>query len=190
MKRFAVVTCLALLFAIGNQSQAQFNNAGVLWGLSAGAAHGNNFNDDRWGMQYRVHIQFEVIPSILAIQPGLGYASLWAPGIYSAQTGIADVRFLVTPFTLQNLHPYAYAGAAISKCLNIGGTDYLPMVPLGLGVRTMISRGTYLDLTGGFNLSLSDDLDGRTRSLANVNPITNERQDGFYGFTVGLSFAF
>jgi hypothetical protein len=181
-----------MLLAIGNYSQAQYNspNAGVLWGISVGGAHGNNFGNDRWGMQYRAHIQFELIPSILAIQPGLGHASLWAPGIYSAQTGIADVRLLVTPFTLQNLQPYAYGGVAISKCLNIGGTDYLPMLPFGMGFQMMISRGTFLDLTGGFNLSISDDLDGRTRSIANLNPITNERQDGFYGFTAGLSFGF
>lgn len=182
--------CLALLLAVGNYSQAQFRSADVIWGITAGASHGSNASADRWGMQYRAFIQFEVIPSILAIQPGLGYASLWAPNKYSVETGIIDARLLVTPFTLQNLHPYAYGGAAVTKCLNISGTDYLPMVNLGLGVQTMISRGSFIDLTAGFNLSLSDDLDGRTRSLTNLNQITNERQDGFYGFTVGLAFAF
>lgn len=190
MNRSVVFTCCAILFAMGNQSSAQYNNTGVLWGISAGAARGSNFGDDRWGMQYRAFLQFDVVPSILAIQPGLGYASLWTPGVYSAETGIADARLLITPFTMQNLHPYAYGGVAVSKCLNNSGTDYLPMVNVGLGIQTMISRGSFIDLSAGFNLSLSDDLDGRTRSLANLNQITNERQDGFYGFTVGLAFAF
>jgi hypothetical protein len=190
MKRSLLSILLAVLFVAGHTVQAQYKNEPFSWGLSAGAVQGNNFSSDRWGMQYRAFVQFEVLPSILTGQAGLGLATLWAPGIYSAQTGIADVRLLVTPFTMQNMHPYMYVGAAVSKCLNVSGTDYLPMFPFGLGIQTMLTRGTLLDLSAGFNLSLSDDLDGRTRSLANLNPVTNQRQDGFYGFTVGLVFAF
>lgn len=190
MKRILVVAALALILAVGQSVQAQYRNEGVSWGITAGAARGNNFNDDRWGMQYRGFIQIDMVPSILAVQGGLGYAELWAPGIYTASTGIIDVRLLVTPFTFPNMLPYAYAGVAASKCLNISGTDYLPMVPFGAGIQTMLTRGTMLDLAAGFNYSLSDDLDGRTRTLAGLNPVTNQRQDGFYGFTIGLMFAF
>lgn len=190
MKRTLVIAALALIFAAGQSVQAQYRNEGVSWGITAGAARGNNFGDDRWGMQYRGFIQVDMVPSVLALQGGLGYAELWAPGIYSASTGIIDLRLMVTPFTFQNMLPYAYGGVAASKCLNVSGSDYLPMIPFGAGLQTMLSRGTMLDLAAGFNYSLSDDLDGRTRTLAGLNPVTNQRQDGFYGFTVGLMFAF
>lgn len=190
MKQMTCWSILFLLLVAGTPGFAQYKSDAVLWGLTAGGAHGNNFGGDRWGMQYRGFIQVDLLPSIIAGQAGLGYAAIWAPGIYSAETGILDVRILVTPFTLQNMYPYVYGGVAISKCLSTSGSDYLPMIPFGVGIQAMLSPGTVLDLTGGFNLSLSDDLDGRTRSLASLNPITNQRQDGFYGFTVGLAFSF
>ena len=61
------------------------------------------------------------------------------------------------------------------------------MIPFGAGIQTAISRGILLNIDGGYNLSLSDDFDGRDRTTG-VNVITNEKQDGFYGFTIGLAF--
>lgn len=191
MKRIIAFTLLMVTFGLFNNNvQAQqFKNPDFVWGVTTGAVHGSNVNGDRWGMQYRAFLQMEVISPMLVGQIGLGYASLLAPRVYTAETGIADFRLHLSPFVIQNLNPYLYAGAALTKSLNVNNSDYLPMVLFGAGLQTKIARGAMLDLTGGFNLSISDDFDGRTRSAANLNPITNERQDGFYGFTLGLAFA-
>ena len=125
---------------------------------------------------------------ILVGQVGLGYVGLEAPGVYTAETGIVDLRLLLSPFTLSNLNPYLYGGLAVSKCLNVSGSDLLPMIPFGVGVQTIVSRGIMLDINGGYNLSLSDKLDGRDRSANTLNVLTNQKQDGFYGFTMGLAF--
>lgn len=45
-----------------------------------------------------------------------------------------------------------------------------------------------LDINGGYNLSLSDKLDGRVRTNTDLNALTNQKQDGFFGFTLGLAF--
>ncbi len=189
MKHFVVFAFLLATFGFFNQVQAQYKNPDVAWGLSIGAAHGSNIGGDKWGMQYRANLQMNLFSPMFLGQFGLGYAELYAPNVYNAQTGIVDVRLLFSPFTLPNLNPYLYGGAAITKRLNTSGSDFLPMVAIGAGIQTRLASGTILNLDGGYNLSLSDDFDGRDRSNATLNAFTNQKQDGFYGFTVGLAFA-
>ena len=188
MKRFIVLALLVAVLGVCNQAQAQFRTSEFAWGLSLGGAQGNNDGGDTWVMQYRGYLQHDIIPSLLIGQVGVGYADLYAPGKYSAATGMADVRVLFTPFSLPNLNPYLYAGFGVSKNLDKSGTDYLAMVPFGVGMQTGISPGVILSINGGYNLSLSDQMDGRVRSSTDLNSITNSKQDGFYGFSAGLAF--
>ena len=188
MKRFIVLTMLVAAFGFFNLAQAQFGNSEFAWGLSMGGAQGNNSGSDRWVMQYRGYLQHDIMPSLLIGQVGLGYTELYATGVYSAATGMADVRLLFTPFSLPNLNPYLYAGFGVSKNLDKSGSDYLGMIPMGVGMQTGISRGVILSINGGYNLSLSDNMDGQTRSSTSLNAVTNSKNDGFYGFSAGLAF--
>ncbi|MHB1049724.1 MAG: hypothetical protein ACYC09_06570 [Bacteroidota bacterium] len=187
MKRFIVLTLLVASVGLFGHAQSQYRNPDIAWGLSAGGAHGSNISGDAWVMQYRAYLQADLFSPVLMGQFGLGYADIMAPGVYSTQTGMMDLRLLLTPFTLSNLNPYLYGGIAVSKRLTASNSDYLPMIPFGAGIQTAISRGILLNIDGGYNLSLSDDFDGRDRTTG-VNVITNEKQDGFYGFTIGLAF--
>jgi len=59
----------------------------------------------------------------------------------------------------------------------------MPSVPVGIGVQTKIFRGgLYECIYAGYTLVISDKLDGIVRSAANTNIITNEKNDGYYGF--------
>lgn len=187
MKRFIVLTLLVASIGIYGHAQTQYRNPDIAWGLSAGGAHGSNISGDSWVMQYRAFLQVDLLSPVLMGQFGLGYAGIQAPGVYSAQTGMADLRLLLTPFTLSNLNPYLYGGFAISKRMNTSNSDYLPMIPFGAGIQTAISRGILLTIDGGYNLSLSDEFDGIDRTTG-TNVLTNQKQDGFYGFTIGLAF--
>jgi outer membrane protein OmpA-like peptidoglycan-associated protein len=188
MKRFMVLAMLVMAFGVFSHVQAQFRSSEFAWGFSMGGAQGNNDGGDRWVMQYRGFLQHDIVPSWLIGQVGVGYAELGAPGVYSAATGMADVRLLFTPFSLPNLNPYLYAGFGLSKNLDKSGTDYLGMIPFGAGIQTSISPGVLLSINGGYNLSLSDQMDGRVRSNTDLNPLTNGKQDGFFGFSAGLAF--
>jgi outer membrane protein OmpA-like peptidoglycan-associated protein len=188
MKRFIALTLLVAAFGVFNHAQAQFTTSEFAWGLSLGGAQGNNDGGDTWVMQYRGFLQHDLIPSLLIGQVGVGYTDLYAPGKYSAATGMADVRLMFTPFSLPNLNPYLYGGIGVSKNLDKSGTDYLAMIPFGVGMQTSISRGVILSINGGYTLSLSDQMDGRVRSSTDLNSITNGKQDGFYGFSAGLAF--
>jgi len=177
---------------VNSRLQAQFDPAKLAWGLAVGGAQGTNSPGDKWVLQYRGFLQYEIFSPMLMTQLGLGYVPLTAnsPNSYSAETGILDLRLLFSPFSLPNLNPYIYAGFGVSKDLSASGSDYLPMIPAGVGIQTRISSGILLLINGGYNLSLSDKLDGGQfpRSNAYTNVFTNGKQDGYYGFTIGLAF--
>ncbi len=46
-----------------------------------------------------------------------------------------------------------------------------------------------MQVSGGYDLSLSDQLDGKARASGNKKSITNSNNDGFYAFSLGLSFS-
>ena len=189
MKRFILCTLLVAAFGFQNHLQAQFMDSGLAWGLEAGGAHGGNDRGDKWGMQYRGFLQFDLLSPNLIGQLGMGYTKLVSPNVYSAETGLAEMRMLFSPFALPDLFPYLYAGLAGSKQLNISGSDLLMMVPFGAGIQTRLSRSVFLSINGGYNLSLSDKLDGRARTDTDLNDVTNSKHDGFYGFSAGLAFS-
>lgn len=189
MKRFIICTLLVAAFGVSSHIQAQeeFLSPDVAWGLSAGGVQGTNSNGDQWMMQYRAFFQGEISPMLLG-QGGIGYVGLKSPGVYSAYSATADLRLLFSPFSIPNLDPYVYAGFGVSKTLK-SGSDVLAMIPVGLGVHTRIAPGVLLQIAGGYNLYLSDDLDSRARSSNNTNVLTNSKNDGFYGFSIGLAFS-
>jgi len=186
MKRFILCTLLVVAFGMYSHVQAQFKVAREAWGVSLGGALGDNANSDKWGYQARGFFQLEFVPALLG-QVGVGYSDFNAPGLYSAQLLTADFRLMVVPFSLANVNPYVYGGFGLSKTLNITNSDWLSFIPFGLGAQTMISSGLMLQVSGGYNLSLSDKLDGRTRTNDN-NFLTNGKNDGFSVFSVGLAF--
>lgn len=68
------------------------------------------------------------------------------------------------------------------------GSSYLPLIPAGIGIQSAIGDNLMLQVRGGYVLSLSDELDGRTRSDNDLNSITNSKHDAYYSITVGLIF--
>jgi outer membrane protein OmpA-like peptidoglycan-associated protein len=187
MKRFIVCALLVVAFGVYSHVQAQFKNPRMAIGAELGGAIGDNATGDKWGIHGRGYFQYEFVPAILG-QAGVGYSDLNAPDYYTAQVLTPDLRLLFVPISLPNLNPFAYVGFGVSKTLNLTNSNWLPIVPLGLGAQTRISSGLLLQISGGYNLCLSDELDGRTRTDSK-NFLTNGKNDGFYTFSVGIAFS-
>jgi len=166
--------------------QAQFKVARQAWGFSLGGALGDNAANDKWGIQGRGFYQYEFVPALFG-QIGIGYDDLTAPNVYNTGLLTADFRLHVIPFALANVNPYIYGGYGVSKSLNISNADILSYIPFGLGAQTLISSGLLLQVSGGYNLSLSDQLDGRVRTNS-MNFLTGGKHDGWYVFSIGLAF--
>ncbi|MCB2212075.1 OmpA family protein [bacterium] len=190
MKRFGLICLLALVALFTYQvADAQFVSPGWGYGIEGGIAKGANGGPETWQPQFRGYLQNSIM-SQLGLQVGFSYTELEARNIYSTQTAMVDARLLFSPFQFMSSYPYVYAGAGVSK--DWGGaasTEYLPVIPIGLGLETAIGQGLNLQLNGGYNLVLSDELDGRVRNEDNLNSITNGRQDAYYNLMVGLVYS-
>jgi len=188
MKLVILFSMLILLLFASKQTYAQFDNPTVGFGFAGGGAIGDNSGADEWVIQGRGYFQYKLISPVILGQLGVGYVKLHAPGVYTAETVLVDNRLLLIPFSLEMLNPYLYGGFGVSKDIGVSGSDFLPMVPFGLGFQTRIGSQMLLEVSGGYNLSLSDKLDGRDRSSSSLNSITNEKHDGYAGFLIGLMF--
>ena len=188
MKVTALLTILAVTFLVFNTADAQFVSPTWGYGFEAGGARGDNAgNDEEWVPQMRGHLQLKITPQLLT-QFGMGYTELSGGDRYSTQTLMGDVRLLFSPFQMNELYPYFYAGFGATKDMGSGGTDYLPLIPAGIGIQTKLGPQLLLQIGGGYNLSLSDELDGRVRSNEELNTFTNMEHDGFFNIMVGLVY--
>ncbi len=179
---------LVVLLFVSKPTYAQFDNPTVGLGFSAGGAQGDNSSADEWVMQFRGHFQYKLISPYVLGQLSLGYMKFKAPGVYQAEIGLVENRFQLIPFSMKTLNPFFYTGVGLSKTVGTSGSDFLPMIPLGIGIQTWLGSQMLLEISGGYNLVLSDKLDGRQRSNADLNSLSNKKHDGFYNFLIGLTF--
>ncbi|MFH1942274.1 MAG: OmpA family protein [bacterium] len=188
MKRAILFLMLVVSLVAYNHANAQFDNPTVGIGIAAGGAYGDNSSADKWVLQYRGFLQYKLISPVLLGQLGVGYTRLNAPDVYTAETVMANNRFLFIPFSLEKVNPFLYCGFGVSKAVDRSGSDFLPMVPMGIGFQTYLGSQMILEVSGGYQLSLSDKLDERQRSGSDLNSLTNKKQDGYFGFLIGLMF--
>ena len=189
MKRVILFSMLVISLAVYSQTYAQFDNPTVGYGFAAGGAQGDNSSVDKWVMQCRGYLQYKFISSIFLGQLSVGYTKLKAPGVYTAETAMADNRLLFIPFSSEKVNPFLYGGFGISKAIGIiSGSDFFLMFPIGAGIQTRLGSQMLLEVSAGYNLSLSDELDGRQRSSSDRNSLTNQQHDGFFGFLIGVVF--
>ena len=177
------------MFFASNQIYAQFDNPDMGLGIAVGGAQGDNNGADKWEFQGRGYFQYKLISPILLGELGVGYTELNAPGVYNTKIVMVDNRLLFVPFSLEKLNPFLYGGFGVSKYIGTSGSDFLPMIPMGIGFETRLGVQMLLKVSGGYNLSLTDKLDGRIRLDADLNSLTNKKHDGYFGFLLGLMFA-
>jgi outer membrane protein OmpA-like peptidoglycan-associated protein len=187
MKRILLFSMLVALLFATKKSYAQFDNPTMGLGFSAGGAQGNNSSTDKWVVQFRGHFQYNIGSPYVLGQLNLGYMKLKAD-VYQAEIGLLENRFLLIPFSMKTLNPFFYTGFGVAKDIGKSGSEFLPMIPLGISIQTWIGSQMLLEFSGGYNLVLSDKLDGRQRTNSSLNSLSNGKHDGFYGFLLGLTF--
>jgi len=187
MKRMLIFLFLLMLMSYSQAFAQEFQSPSLLYGFSAGGAQGDNTNDDTWELQYSGFLQYKLVPQYLMGQVCFGYVPLRAQGAYKADLITVNNRFLYIPFSLPNVNPFIYAGLGVAKDLN-KGQSYMPMIPFGVGMQTKLNERVTLQISGGYDLVLSDKLSGTKTTGTKRNTFTNGKHDGFYSFLLGLTF--
>lgn len=184
-KRFTVFALILLAFSAVN---AQYAGPETAYGIEVGGAYGdNNGDDESWSPRVKVNYQFK-IANPLFTQIGLSYTTLQGgTGYEKTKTLTGDVRFLIRPIRFDQVYPYIYAGAGVAKDMNTSDSDFLPLIPLGVGIQTPLGEKLMFQISGGYNLVLSDELDGVDR-VDDPNRFTNGEHDGFFELMLGLSY--
>ena len=189
MKHLVLIVLLAISLVAVNSADAKFFSPAWGYGVNAGGARGDNANGhEEWQPYVGGHMQTALLP-LLNGQIGVSYSQLHATGSagYYTNTIQVDGRLSLCLFRMPEAFPYLYAGFGFAKDQRRNGTKWLPVIPAGVGIQSPLSQNLLLAVNGGYNLALSDDLDHHVRTV-NTNQFTSQKQDGYWGLTVGLVF--
>lgn len=186
--RFTVLILVILSFGtLYAQKTDSFNGTG--FGIEGGANYSDNAGDQEWGPRGRANFQYQLARPLIT-QFGVGYSQIKGSDDvvdYTSDNVMADLRFMVNPFPMKKVFPYLYAGIGVSRNINTS-SDYMAMVPVGIGVQTRIASRMLLTVSGGYTLAISDDLDGIDRMDNDKNRFTDSKHDGYFEANIGLNF--
>lgn len=109
---------------------------------------------------------------------------------YSTDVLPIDLRVRYSPLESSDWQPFLYAGLGLvhygvtSQPPNIANDANLEstsvFLPLGIGLRHFLDKNWALEASIGENPSFTDDL----------NPVHDDRNDAFWGFTIGITYSF
>jgi len=188
MKRMVPFILLAITLVAFYPANAAFISPNWGYGGELGGSRGDNAGgNEQWRPRMRGYIQTKLF-SVVTTQLGAGYTELQGKNTYNTKTLEANFRFLLSPLKLNLMFPYFYAGFGVTKDIQHNNTSYLPAVPWGIGLQSFVGEQLMLTVNAGYNIVLSDKLDGRTRPDGITNFITNGKHDSYYDFAVGLVY--
>jgi len=184
--RFTVIALILFAFSAVN-AQQEWQERG--FGLEIGGAYGDNHGDDEsWSPRIKANYQFKIADP-LSTQIGLSYTTLQGGSGYDKTKTLAlDARFLYRVVKLKQMLPFIYLGAGVAKNMHVKDSDFMPIIPIGIGVQTPLGEQLALQFSGGYTLVLSDALDDVVRTDSDLNRFTNGKHDGFFELMIGLSF--
>jgi outer membrane protein OmpA-like peptidoglycan-associated protein len=205
MKLFTKVALLLTLVFMFTNANAQFKDFGLKGGVQLnGVMPATEFEDDN-GLSLssyliRGFLRFE-LADFLNAELGAGYGNLSGDdfnyatmkkgtGEYSTSIIPIDLRLLLTPFNMESLNPYLYAGIGLLR-YNVGtkpsvisplaveADGWTMIIPFGIGTEIKLSDQVLLDLSAGVNYSLTENL--------NYFKIV-DYTDGYFNVGAGLTF--
>jgi len=187
MNKLLLFTILTLILVSFATVYAQEMNSLSGIGIEVGGCYGDNAGDQHsWGPSFRGNLQLRLLRPLIT-QFGISYSFIDGGDVYSTKTALADARLLFSPYPTDKVFPYIYSGFGIAKNLAEEDSDFVPVVPIGLGIQAIISEQLLFTISGGYNLALSDELDGIAR-IDDLNRFTNKKHDGYFDIMVGFSY--
>ena len=168
--RLLIVAALVIgMFSTATNSQ--YHAQGVKGGFGIGIMTGNTDAEgtdaNKIGPAGRAFFRNELAGSgLLQAELGMSLGKILGDA-YRTNFVPVDLRLLLSPLKLDAFNLYLYGGAGLLSYKNekplTAGVDknyqYTAVVPVGLGLQIKMTEQTAFEVTGGYNLSLSDKLE-------------------------------
>jgi outer membrane protein OmpA-like peptidoglycan-associated protein len=184
--RLAVLLVLGMVASLSafGQLRDQGSSAGVSLGATLGMT---DFTNDDYRFLARGFYRLPFSKGLKG-ELGLGIGQLGGSD-YKTQIVPIDFRFVLMPINSESVNPYLYAGigALGFKVKDLPpnptspvktGNTWTGFVPAGVGVQFKVGDGIALELSAGYNYTLSKD----------VNAITETKNDAYLSGLAGLTF--
>ncbi len=183
MKLFTKIALLITFVLISTNVNAQFKDYGLKGGVQInGVMPVTEFEDDNGlslsSFLLRGFLRFE-LSDLFDAEVGAGYGKLsgddfnyatLTPGTgeYGVSVIPIEARLLLSPFDLESLNPYLYAGFGMMHFSvdtkpnyvspnSVDEDGWAPIIPFGLGTEIKLTDEIVLDLSAGINYSLKPD---------------------------------
>lgn len=191
---------LALILAGSVNISAQFKDFGMKGGVQInGVLPVTEFEDDNGlslsSFLLRGYMRFELSEYFNA-EAGIGFGKLsgddYSGGSYETSIIPIEARLLYTPFNLESLNPYVYAGIgalsynvskkpiSVTPQLPVESSGWTAVIPFGIGTEIKLTDELALDLSAGVNYSFTENLN--YYKIEDLN-------DGYINLGAGLTFS-
>ena len=208
MKKKITFIFLTLFFSVlilSNQSYSQFKDYSFKLGLQGNyLLPGTEWTPEGASLLFRPNLTLPIL-KMFDLNFGVGYGWLSSKDYSGTKTKTTfipvDVRLIFAPIqaTTKNVNPYIYLGAAgaywsldpkptykdiysVDKDNGITGLG-----EAGLGLEIALSKKWILDVTGGFNVFATDDVNGQA---SNLNDKFLHDYDRYFNIGLGIEYAF
>jgi outer membrane protein OmpA-like peptidoglycan-associated protein len=206
MKKLKPTFIVFLILFTYVRMNAQFKDFGIKGGLQTnGVLSLTEFEDDNGfalaSYLFRAFLRLELSNSFNA-ELGAGYGMLngddfnyssmkKGTGEYSTKIIPIDARLLITPWDLENWNPYLYGGIglvhysvntkpSVTSIIKVEESGWTAIIPFGIGAEIKLNESFLLDLSAGFNYSLTD----------NFNYFSiDEFHDTYFNIGIGITIA-
>jgi outer membrane protein OmpA-like peptidoglycan-associated protein len=192
--RLTLFLCLTLLIGLtADLGNAQFRDQGIGGGLGFGTTFGQtDLKDQKADFFARAYLRYPLMSHLFGeLGAGMGRVSGTnaADGSdYKTLVAPIDYRFLYSPLSSAKWAPYLYAGAGVlhydiqslpsNATPGIKTSSWTTVIPAGAGVAMKISDKVAAEVSGGFNWTMKQTLNG----------VMNGRKDDYWTATIGLTY--
>ncbi|MCB9086966.1 MAG: OmpA family protein [Calditrichae bacterium] len=191
-KRYTVIgLTAALLLMLSLSVSAQFKAQNLGGGMGFGQTYG--YVDGEWtsdpGLTLRAFLRRSLSDRFEG-ELSAGIFSRLKDEDFETRLSPIDARLLFRLFANQTWSPYIYAGGGAvyydiktapttNRAKNYTSKGWVPYIPFGLGMQFRLDDVTSFEVSGGYNMTFTDDL----------NAIQQDADDNFLSVVAGLTMA-
>lgn len=183
---------LFVLLVFVTQVSAQLKTAGVAFGLGGGVSIGDTEfgRDAEFGTPASIFVRHSIAGPLEGQITGsfLGQLKREDANAYTTKITTGDYRLLLRIFSINAMSPYIYGGGGglyyqidlfpPTQTANIENKTWVAFAPVGGGVQFKLFDKVSLDVSGGYNFVISDDING----------VAGGKDDGYFSAMGGLTF--